>query len=170
MEFWVLILTVWAFFRWVLTRIRRRKEDERFANVIEALNKFEARFRDVTRLEKRVQELEQKLASSGTAAAPPAPPPVEHLPVVVPPPIEIPKLIVPAAPVPPVAPALPVAEEVHPPAPKTPVPVVPPAKPVVPPPTPVIPHAPAPMRPTAPPLSATTTRRAGFCTGDEFAT
>ena len=95
MEFWVLILTVWAFFRWVLTRIRRRKEDERFANVIEALNKFEARFRDVTRLEKRVQELEQKLASSGTAAAPPAPPPVEHLPVVVPPPIEIPKLIVP---------------------------------------------------------------------------
>ncbi len=154
MEFWVLILTVWAFFRWVLTRIRRRKEDERFANVIEALNKFETRFKDVARLEKRIQELEQKLASSGTAAAPPAPPPVEHLPVVVPPPIEIPKLITPPEPAVPVPPASPVAEEVHPPVPTTPVPVVPPAKPVVPPPTPVIPHAPAPMRPTAPPLSA----------------
>ena len=40
MEFWVVILTVWAFYRWVQSRIRRQKEDERFANGIEALNRL----------------------------------------------------------------------------------------------------------------------------------
>ena len=63
MEFWVLILTVWAFYRWVQSRIRRQKEDERFARVIEALNKLEPRLKDLTKLETRVHELEQRFGS-----------------------------------------------------------------------------------------------------------
>src|SRR5271166_3417381 len=70
MEFWVLILTLWAFYRWVHSRIRRQKEDERFARVVEALNKLEPRLKDITKLETRVHELEHRLA---TAATPPIP-------------------------------------------------------------------------------------------------
>ena len=160
MEFWVLILTVWAFFRWVLTHLRRRKEDERFANVVEALNQFEARFREVTRLEKRVHELEEKLASSGSAAAPPTATAiqaqsqspaalVEHPSVVVPPAIEIPKLIIPPGPAVPIPPASPVTDAVHPPAPKPPIPVVP-AAPTI----PRLPTAVPPARPFSPPPKA----------------
>src|SRR5580704_16181906 len=64
MEFWVLILTVWAFYRWVQSRIRRQKDDERFARVVEALNKLEPRLKDLHKLETRVHELENRLASS----------------------------------------------------------------------------------------------------------
>ncbi|MGB7729525.1 MAG: DUF2339 domain-containing protein [Candidatus Acidiferrum sp.] len=110
MEFWVLILTVWAFYRWVQSRIRRRKEDERFARVIEALNKLEPRLKDLTKLETRVRELEQRFGSSTSLPAqqPAAPAPtalatkpVEPLaPGAIPPTVEIPKaVVVPPAPV-----------------------------------------------------------------------
>ena len=38
MEFWILALFIGVFSLWVQSRLRRRNEDERFANVIEALN------------------------------------------------------------------------------------------------------------------------------------
>jgi len=96
MEFWVLILTLWALYRWVHSRIQRGKEDERFARVIEALNRFESRLGDLKKLETRVAELEQRLASSAPqfpaaekplitpapTAPPPAPKPVEFPPAV----------------------------------------------------------------------------------------
>ena len=79
MEFWVVILTVWAFYRWVQSRIRRQKEDERFANVIEALNRLEPRLNDLKKLENRVHELERRLTAS-------APPPTVEPPAETPPP------------------------------------------------------------------------------------
>ncbi len=150
MEFWVLILTVWAFYRWVQSRIRRQKEDERFARVIEALNKFEPRLNDLTKLETSVHELEHRLAASLPASQPPAPvspaaKAAEPLaPVAIPPAIEI------AKPVEPRAPKISV--------PATPPPSAPPPKPVVTPPAstaphPRAPHPPAPARVVPPPLS-----------------
>ena len=152
MEFWVLILTLWAFYRWVQSRIRRQKDDERFANVVEALNKLESRFKGLTKLETRVHELEQRLASSAPAPQPvapvfpsPAPKPVEHpAPVTLPPSLEIPA---------PPAPPPPAAEPIHPPLPKTPIPPPPLPKPTVTPPTSTPPHSLQPVRPSPPPLS-----------------
>src|SRR5580692_4955919 len=95
MEFWILILTVWAFYRWVQSRIHRQKDDERFARVVEALNKLEPRLKDLHKLETRVHELETRLATS-TPPAPaqqtvmPAPPPVEPKPIEPPISIKIP--------------------------------------------------------------------------------
>lgn len=152
MEFWVLILTVWAFYRWVQSRIRRQKEDERFARVIEALNKLEPRLKDLTKLETRVHELEHRLAASLPASQPPAPvspaaKAVEPLaPVAIPPAIEIAKPVVP--------PPVPVAvEPVEPRAPNISVPATPPPKPVVTPPASTAPHPPAPARVVPPPFS-----------------
>jgi uncharacterized membrane protein len=152
MEFWVLILTVWVFYRWVQSRIRRQKEDERFARVIEALNKLEPRLKDLAKLETRVHELEHRLAASLPASQPPAPvspaaKAVEPLaPEAIPPAIEIAKPVVP--------PPVPVAAEPR--APKisvssTPPPSAPP-KPVVTPPAATAPHPPAPHPPAPAPV------------------
>src|SRR5579863_7173159 len=114
MEFWVLILTLWAFYRWVHSRIRRQKEDERFARVVEALNKLEPRLKDINKLESRVHALEHRLATAAPPVAaqqPVAPTPLapEPKPIEPPaptkpsPPLEIPKPPAPAAP--PVPPA-----------------------------------------------------------------
>jgi uncharacterized membrane protein len=157
MEFWILILTAWAFYGWVQSRIRRQKDDERFARVVEALNKLEPRLKDLHKLETRVHELESRLAT----AAPPTP---AQQPVTPPPPSPEPKPVEP-----PISIKLPTSLEI----PKPPAPVVPPtpppppieppaAKPSGPPPpfpTPVTPPAPtisypsAPPRPTPPPIS-----------------
>jgi len=72
MEFWVFILTLWAFARWVQMRIWRRKDDERFERVIEALNRGHAK---IESLEKRVRELENRPVTS-TAPAPSSTPSV----------------------------------------------------------------------------------------------
>ena len=61
MEFWVLILTLWAFAQWVQFRSWRRKEDERFARVIDALNRGQAK---IESLEKRIHELERHQVAS----------------------------------------------------------------------------------------------------------
>ena len=164
MEFWVLILTLWAFYVWVQSRIRRQKEDERFGRVIEALNHLEPRLNEVKKLETRVAELEHRLATSAStvsvpsqppvAAAPPQPPAPK--PVELPPSVPLPlKIEIPKPPTPtPVPPAVHPAEPAgtHPP---TPVPLAPTHKPALPPPLPVTPHPPAPMPPRTvpPPLS-----------------
>src|ERR1700722_6493308 len=120
MEFWILILTVWAFYRWVQSRIHRQKDDERFARVVEALNKLEPRLKDLHKLETRVHEFETRLPTTAPpppthqpAQPPPAPPPPPADPkpieppisIKLPPPPETPKPVIPVAPpTPPVPP------------------------------------------------------------------
>ncbi|HET7105708.1 MAG TPA: DUF2339 domain-containing protein [Candidatus Acidoferrum sp.] len=153
MEFWILILTAWAFYRWVQSRIHRQKDDERFVRVVEALNKLEPRLKDLQKLETRVRELENRLASptppvppqqpAATATPSAEPRPVEPpAPLKPPPSLEIPQL--PA----PVAPSMPSTSPVEPSS----------IRPVAPPPIPkpVAPQTstpPAPSRPIPPPLS-----------------
>jgi len=69
MEFWVFLLTGWAFYFWVRTRIQRQKEDERFTNVINALNRIEPRLSDLKKLESRIAELEHRIASGANTAS-----------------------------------------------------------------------------------------------------
>jgi uncharacterized membrane protein len=140
MEFWILILSVWAFYRWVQSRTWRRKDDERFARVVEALNKLEPRLKDLHKLETRVHELETRLATS-------APPATAQQPVVTAPSSPEPKPIEP-----PVSVKLPPSLEI----PKPPAPVAPPTPPVPPPPfpTPATPLSAAPPASTTPHPSA----------------
>jgi|SRR5579883_758965 hypothetical protein len=170
MEFWILILTIWAFYAWVQSRIRRQKEDERFANVINALNRLEPRLNDLKKLETRLAELEHRLASPAPPPAPtqpsaaPATPPPTLKPVELPPPVpptlaaEFPKPPVLPSPPPiahPAQPPKPPLAEPSAPHPSAPVsPATPPtAKPAVTPPAPVAAHPPAPQPPVPPPLS-----------------
>src|SRR5271157_6051813 len=97
MEFWILILTLWAFYRWVQSRIRRKREGERFARVIDSLNRLEAKQERFNSFEARVQELERRLVSPSTSSAPetsavtpPPAPPLAHKPVDTPIPTKIP--------------------------------------------------------------------------------
>jgi len=161
MEFWILILTAWAFYGWVQSRIRRQKDDERFARVVEALNKLEPRLKDLHKLESRVHELESRLATSAPAGPvqqtlAPVPPAAEPKPVEppsqikLPPSLEIPK---PPAPIAPPTPPTPPAHPIEPPAPKLPVPPPRSQEPVTPPPAPALPHVPVSPRPIPPPLS-----------------
>ena len=161
MEFWVVILTLWAFYRWVASRIRRQKEDERFARVVEALNRLEPRLKDISKLESRVKELEQRLASPAPGApeaepAATAPSPAVHKPIEPPPPVMPPapemQKPVPPAVAPPVAPAVPLhtpstseAPGIEPPAAQP----FPQPKPAPPPPL----HRPVPPPPAPPPSS-----------------
>lgn len=165
MEFWILILTVWAFYRWVQSRIHRQKEDERFARIVETLNKLEPRLKDLQKLETRVHELENRLASAPSPA--PAQPPVSPatapsepkaieppISIKLPPPLEIPK---PPAPAVPSAPPTPPAPPLEPPVNKPVAPPPPFPKPVTPqpstPPASATPHPPVISRPIPPPLS-----------------
>jgi uncharacterized membrane protein len=165
MEFWILILTVWAFYRWVQSRIHRQKDDERFTRVVEALNKLEPRLKDLQKLETRVHELENRLASAPSpaptqprvspAVAPNEPKPIEPpISIKLPPALEIPKPPAPAVPTTP--PTLPVSPT-EPPAAKPVAPPPPFPKPVTPqpstPPASTTPHPPASARPIPPPLS-----------------
>lgn len=75
MEIWILILTLWAFARWLQMRIWRQKNDQRFGRVIDALNRGQAK---IENLEKRIRELENRViaapAGPATAEAPSAAP------------------------------------------------------------------------------------------------
>jgi Predicted membrane protein (DUF2339) len=141
MEFWVLILTLWAFYRWVQSRIRRQKDDERFARVIEALNKLEPRLNNLKKLEARVHELEQRLAAPSTPV--PAQPTAAPVP---PPPSPLSKPLAPSAPI---APSHPIEL----PTPYPPAAPPPPEKPAVRPPIPAMPRPLPSSRPDPPPLS-----------------
>jgi len=162
MEFWILILTVWAFYRWVQSRIHRQKDDERFSRVVEALNKLEPRLKDLQKLENRVHELETRLVSAPSTppaqspvsrpSTPSEPKPVESpISVKLPTSLEIPK------PPEPALPSAPSTPSVEPPAIQPVTPPPPSPKPVTPqpstPPAPTTPHPPAPSRPIPPPLS-----------------
>jgi Predicted membrane protein (DUF2339) len=156
MEFWVFILTLWAFYRWMHFRIHRQKEDERFARVIETLNRHEARLDNVKKLEARVHELERRVTEAASAPVvtqspvssvppSPAPEPVKPAqPIAVPPTLEIPKSPTPIAPAP----------SVHPIEPPPPPPPSPSPKPVATPPAPVFSPPPTSPRSIPPPFSA----------------
>src|SRR4029077_17887069 len=103
MEFWVVILTLWAVYRWVRSIIRRQTDNERFQRVVDALNKLESRSKILTKLENRVDELEKQLALSTPAEQTNAPAPSTAdtkpiqpaAPVTFAQPVEIPKLSTP---------------------------------------------------------------------------
>jgi uncharacterized membrane protein len=149
MEFWIFILTLWAFFRWVQSRVWRKRDDERFARVVEALNRIDGRHNQFKSLESRIQELERRLAdasviSTPETAAPAAPVVAAEKPTVTPGPIRIPPW-----------PEIPKSPTVSPPEPAVSVSIPPPAKPepppAPPPPTPLKPAAGTTPTPVAPP-------------------
>src|SRR5579859_5165604 len=151
MEFWVVILTLWAVFRWVRSIIQRQKDDERFERVVDSLNKLESRSRILTKLEGRVDELEKQLARSTPAqqTIPAAPPATDTKPIepVVPGPLpQAPEISKPSAPPP-------LTTPVPPPAPKPVIPPPPLPKPVATTPPPSTQHAIPPIRPAPSPLS-----------------
>jgi uncharacterized membrane protein len=154
MFIWVLILTARGFVRWFQQRQWHQKDDERFARVIDALNRGQAK---LEALEKRIHELERRAiappAPAETAAqpavSPPAPKPGE---IPTPPPTHKEPKKVPASEERPKAPGSPPTPPVsvkppEPVSPPTPLPT-PPTLPVVP------PQAPPPAaRPIASPLA-----------------
>jgi Predicted membrane protein (DUF2339) len=159
MEIWLLILTLWAFARWLQMRIWRRKDNERFGRVIDALNRGQAK---IETLEKRIRELEHRAiaapaapatadASSAAPVLPPAPKTVEPpTPSRIPPWPSEPKQVSPS----PESPKTP--EPIKPPEPVNipkPIPASPPV-PVAPPPPPPAVHAPEAHSPTVPPPPA----------------
>lgn len=144
MEFWIFLLFIGVFSLWVQSRLRRQKEDERFANVIEALNRIEPRLNDVKKLETRVRELEQHLAASAPPTAQPSVPQPSA-----------PQTSAPVSPAPPTPPPPPPPKSVElPPPVKIPPPpqTQPATQPGTPPPTPVPPRpVPAPFSPPSKP-------------------
>jgi uncharacterized membrane protein len=151
MEFWVVILTFWAFYRWIASRIQRQKDDERFARVVEALNRLEPRLKDIGKLESRFQELEQRLSSSPAPGNAEQHPPPQSAPVPTPAePLPTPDL----PPAPEMPNAVATTDEAH--APKLPVPpfpAPPPPEPPAPPPAPPL-RLPASSRPERAPFSS----------------
>ncbi len=90
MEIWIFILTLWVFVRWLQLRHWRQKDDERFARVIDSLNRGQTK---IEALEKRLHELELRvLAASAAPVAPetPAPAAVQTKPAEIPAPLRIP--------------------------------------------------------------------------------
>jgi uncharacterized membrane protein len=151
MAIWVLILTVWAFVRWFQQRQRRQQDDERFARVIDALNRGQAK---LEALEKRIHELERRALwpAPGVETTRPAVAPPIQKPAEVPTPPPAPKepketpLVEERPKTPPPTPPAPV---------KPPEPVLPP-KPL-PPTTPPPPRVPPPQAPVPPPVARPTT-------------
>ena len=152
MWFWIVVLCGWLVVEWILRRQAERKNDERFARLVTALNRYEAELKKLTA---RVQTLETRPAvpvEPWAATSPvevPAPArafakPAPIAPVPPPPPVSIP----PMAPPPPSA-VKPPASVVVPASPATPAHAAPPHEP----PKPPVP--PAPRHGPAPPLSAT---------------
>jgi uncharacterized membrane protein len=153
MEFWIFLLAVWIFAEWMLRRRDREKNDERFRNVINTLNRAEKDFQELKRLSARVAELETIVAAHpagdqpvrpASATQPTAPPVVAH---VVAPPASTKE----GASQPPAretAPQVPPAADLKP-----PVPTVPPARPAIP------AAPPPPSRPAQAPADSTPSPR-----------
>lgn len=149
MWFWIVVLFGWLVLEWLQRHQAERKNDERFARLVGALNRYEG---ELKKLAARVQTLESRLVgpieapASSSAAEAPAPAaapakPAPIAPVPIPPAVAIPPL---AAPPPPSA--------TKPPAPV----VIPP--PSVPPPAIASAHAAPPHEPPKPPVPASPTR------------
>ena len=70
MEFFVFVLFVWLFAEWMLRRHYQRKNDERFTNIVAALNRAERDFNELKKLPARIAELEKRFAEKEAGAAP----------------------------------------------------------------------------------------------------
>lgn len=159
MEIWVFILTLWAFARWIQMRVWKRKDDERFERVIDALNRGEKK---IETLERRIRELEMREIAIPAKTQEPVPAPAAAIPpkpVELPSPVRIPPWPTEPKETPPQADISRPAATTPPKEPiKTPEPVVRP-KPLPTPPTHVVPrathvpqaHPPAPPTPPLPP-------------------
>jgi uncharacterized membrane protein len=81
MEFWIFVLAVWLVAEWLMRRSYQRRNDERFANIVDALNRGERDFGELKKLVARVADSEKRsathegVAPSVTVVA--APPPLE---------------------------------------------------------------------------------------------
>jgi uncharacterized membrane protein len=141
MAFWIFLLAVWILAEWTLRLRDRQRNDKRFKNVIDTLNRAEQDFRELKKLTARVAELERQLASrpGQEAAAAPAETASVRPAAQTPTATAIPKPVEPHAPV--EAPATPTPPGV---APSAPAATHVPARPTIPPATPV------PPRPTVP--------------------
>jgi len=144
MEFWVLILTLWAFARWLQMRHWRQKDDERFERLIDVLNRGQAK---IETLEKRLRELEH----APVAVSPPSSPVDAPKPIPTPPPPAVSQAIAPIR-IPP-WPAEPKEMSAPPQPPKIPTSVIPPEAIKLPEPVklPPLPPVPPPVQVTPPP-------------------
>ena len=88
MEIWVFILTLWAVTHWLQLRIRRRQDDERFARVIDILNRGHAK---IEFLEKRIRELEQRTIAEPALSSAAESPRAAAIPPLVAKPVEPPR-------------------------------------------------------------------------------
>ncbi|MGH9573591.1 MAG: DUF2339 domain-containing protein [Candidatus Acidiferrales bacterium] len=73
MPFWIFLLAAWIFAEWLMRRSDRRKNDERFSNLINALNIAEKDFQELKRLTSRVATLEKQVAALHAQYEPAAP-------------------------------------------------------------------------------------------------
>ena len=157
MWFWIVVLFGWLIAEWIVRRQGERKNDERFARLVTALNRYEGELKKLTA---RIQTLESHPVASAEApaasSAVEAPAPAPAKPAPAPAAASIPPAVVPAPSA--IKPPAPVAV---PPSSATPPPITPPhtaphepLKPSVP---------PIPKREPSPSLSATlSTPRAPF--------
>ena len=79
MEFWIFVLAVWLGVEWLRRRHYQRKNDERFANLVDGLNRVQREISELKKSAARVTELEKRPAapeagaqSAATVATPPA--------------------------------------------------------------------------------------------------
>ncbi len=66
MPFWIFLLAAWIFAEWMMRRSDRRRNDQRFSNLINALNTAEKDFQELKRLTSRVAALEAQATSLKT--------------------------------------------------------------------------------------------------------
>jgi uncharacterized membrane protein len=175
MEFFIFVLAVWLTAEWLLRRHYQQKNDKRFSNIVDALNRAEREFNELKKLAARVTELEKRPAApdagaqhaapvvapsavrvseptTATLVHPPAPAAPPETPRVAAPPIPSASLVKPAAPPATPPPPAPPAQVAPPSAPKPPAPVQPRVEPVIP--RPASPLRPTTTAPSAGPVHA----------------
>src|ERR1700690_3029723 len=131
MEFWIFVLAVWLAAEWLMRRRYQQKNDERFGNLVDGLNRVERELSDLKKAVAHVAQMERHPAAA-VATPPPQEPRVSAI------------LHGPAPTVPAVPPRV-AAPPISPPSPAAPEP------PPMPPPQAAQPVAPKPPAATAPP-------------------
>lgn len=62
MPFWIFLLAVWILVEWMLRLGDRQRNDQRFTNLINTLQRAEQDFRELKKLTARVAELEKRIS------------------------------------------------------------------------------------------------------------
>src|ERR1039458_2716780 len=68
MEFWIFVLAVWLGVEWLRRRHYQRKNDERFANLVDGLNRVQREISELKKSAARVTELEKRPAAPEAGA------------------------------------------------------------------------------------------------------